>query len=80
VSLSDGGTPVYSIDLTYRLESRMKKKLDGHRDMKGDFAGEIDVRSAVPIPVAVLGLRLTLSRWAKHPPRTGEWVQSPPSP
>ncbi len=79
VSLSDSGAPVAVVDLEYTVDSQMTKKIDGHRDVKGDFSGEIDIRSPVPVPVAVLCLRLTLSRWAKQPPQTGEWVFTPPA-
>jgi hypothetical protein len=80
LAASEGGVQAAVVDLTYALEALMQRKLDGHRDMTGDFSGEIDVRSPVPVPVAVLGLRLTLARWAKDPPRTGTWVQYPNSP
>ena len=79
VSLSDGGTPAAVIDLEYSVESKMTKKVDGHRDMKGDFSGRIEIHSPVYFPVVVLCLRLTLGRWAKHPPQTGEWVFTPPA-
>lgn len=40
---------------------------------------EIDIRSPVRVPVAVLCLRLTLGRWAKHPRQAGEWTFTPPA-
>lgn len=79
VSATDGGPPLATVMLTYEVESKLTKRLDGNRDMDGEFDGVLSIRSSIPVPIAVLTLRLALSKWAGRTPQIGKWHVSPPA-
>lgn len=68
------GQSVGSIQMTYKKTARRSGGLSISTEFTGVFEAEMDFLNPVPVPIAILMLRLTLGQWALWAPRTGTWV------
>ena len=68
------GQSVDTVQMTYKKTARRSGGLSISTEFTGVFEAEMDFLNPVPVPIAVLMLRLTLGQWALWAPRTGTWV------